>query len=145
MTPILQQGGRFSLALMASGLVCFSGTTRERPVSWRSWANGFGERLHASPGVLLRVIGMGATLVPAWRRCGPCPGGEGGAKFGTLRAVVPTRAMRRASGLWWITMGKDGHGVVHTFEPLDGKTGRIRVISARRPTKGEVRDDEESP
>jgi uncharacterized protein len=47
----------------------------------------------------------------------------------------------------WITMGKDTHGqyvlVVHTFEQLDDKTARIRVISARRPTKTEVRDYEE--
>jgi len=44
-------------------------------------------------------------------------------------------------------MGKDTHGqyvlVVHTFEQLDDKTARIRVISARRPTKTEVRDYEE--
>jgi uncharacterized DUF497 family protein len=47
----------------------------------------------------------------------------------------------------WITIGKDTHGqyvlAVHTFEQFDGKTGRIRVISARRPTKAEVRDYEE--
>jgi len=44
-------------------------------------------------------------------------------------------------------MGKDTHGqyvlVVHTFEQLDDKTARIRVISAQRPTKTEVRDYEE--
>ena len=47
----------------------------------------------------------------------------------------------------WITMGKDLHGqsvvVVHTFEEVDVNTGRVRVISARRPTKTEVHDYEE--
>lgn len=47
----------------------------------------------------------------------------------------------------WITMGKDTCGqsilVVHTFEQIDDKTARIRVISARRPTRTEVRDYEE--
>jgi uncharacterized DUF497 family protein len=47
----------------------------------------------------------------------------------------------------WITMGKDTHGrsllVVHTFDPIDGQTARIRLISARRPTRGELRVYEE--
>lgn len=47
----------------------------------------------------------------------------------------------------WITMGKDARGqsilVVHTFEQIDGETARVRLISARRPTRSEVRDYEE--
>lgn len=47
----------------------------------------------------------------------------------------------------WITMGKELLGqyvlVVHTFEELDDRTARIRVISARRPTRVEIRDYEE--
>jgi len=43
----------------------------------------------------------------------------------------------------WVTMGKDTRGqsilVVHTFEHIDDETARIRIISARRPTKTEVR------
>lgn len=42
----------------------------------------------------------------------------------------------------WITMGKDTHDryvlVVHTFEELGDETGRIRIISARRPTRAEA-------
>ena len=33
--------------------------------------------------------------------------------------------------------------VVHTFEPLTDDRGRIRLISARRPTKSEFRDYDE--
>lgn len=47
----------------------------------------------------------------------------------------------------WITMGKEIHGqyvlVVHTFESLGDRAGRIRIISARRPTRAEVRNYEE--
>lgn len=47
----------------------------------------------------------------------------------------------------WITLGKDRTGryvtVVHTFEPLSDDRVRIRLISARRPTKAEVHDYEE--
>lgn len=47
----------------------------------------------------------------------------------------------------WITMGKDVRGqsflVVHTFEQLDNDTARIRIISARRPTRTETRNYEE--
>ena len=47
----------------------------------------------------------------------------------------------------WITMGKDTTDryvlVVHTFEALPDGNGRVRLISARRPTKTEVRDYEE--
>jgi uncharacterized DUF497 family protein len=46
----------------------------------------------------------------------------------------------------WITLGKDATDryvlVVHTFE-LTNDRARIRLISARRPTKVEVRDYEE--
>ena len=47
----------------------------------------------------------------------------------------------------WITMGEDRLGqsilVLHTFEHLDDETARIRIISARRPTRTEARDYEE--
>jgi len=44
----------------------------------------------------------------------------------------------------WITMGKDAADrYVHTFEALPDGCGRVRLISARRPTKTEVRDYEE--
>lgn len=49
--------------------------------------------------------------------------------------------------LRWITMGKDTRGqsvlIVHTFEQLDEKTARLRIISARRPTRAEARAYEE--
>jgi uncharacterized DUF497 family protein len=47
----------------------------------------------------------------------------------------------------WITLGKDARGqyllVVHEFEWLSEDRGRVRLISARRPTKTEIRDYEE--
>lgn len=47
----------------------------------------------------------------------------------------------------WITMGKDTHGnyvlVFHTFEQMDDNVGRIRIISARPPTRVEIGDYEE--
>jgi uncharacterized DUF497 family protein len=47
----------------------------------------------------------------------------------------------------WITLGKDltaGYVlVVHTFEQLGNERGRIRMISARQPTRAEVRAYEE--
>jgi uncharacterized DUF497 family protein len=47
----------------------------------------------------------------------------------------------------WITLGKDAGGqytlVVHTFEWLADERGRVRLISARRPTRSEIRDYEE--
>jgi len=47
----------------------------------------------------------------------------------------------------WITLGKDASGqyalVIHTFEWLADNRGRVRLISARRPTKTEIRDYEE--
>ena len=46
----------------------------------------------------------------------------------------------------WITLGKDAGGqyalVIHTFEWLAGERGRVRLISARRPTRAEIRDYE---
>lgn len=46
----------------------------------------------------------------------------------------------------WITLGKDAMDqyalVVHTFEPLADDRARIRLISARRPTKAEVHNYE---
>ena len=48
----------------------------------------------------------------------------------------------------WITMGREAAGqyvlVVHTFMPTGSNGGRIRMISARRPTASEVRDYEEA-
>jgi len=47
----------------------------------------------------------------------------------------------------WITLGKDASGqyvlAIHTFEWLAESRGRVRLISARRPTKTEIRDYEE--
>jgi uncharacterized DUF497 family protein len=47
----------------------------------------------------------------------------------------------------WITLGKDATDqyvlVVHTFETLTNDRGRIRLISARKPTKSEVNNYEE--
>ena len=47
----------------------------------------------------------------------------------------------------WITLGKDAGGqytlVVHTFEWLADEQGLVRLISARRPTRAEIRDYEE--
>lgn len=47
----------------------------------------------------------------------------------------------------WITLGKDATNqyvlVVHTFEALTDDRARIRLISARRPTRAEVSDYEE--
>ena len=44
----------------------------------------------------------------------------------------------------WVTMGRDRTNsyvlVVHTFEQLTHDRGRVRLISARRPTKAEVRN-----
>ena len=47
----------------------------------------------------------------------------------------------------WITLGKDAGGqyalVIHTFEWLADERGRVRLISARRTTRTEIRDYEE--
>jgi uncharacterized DUF497 family protein len=49
----------------------------------------------------------------------------------------------------WITIGKDMMGrylvVVHTFKQLTDDLGRIRLISARRPTRAEVHAYEGEP
>ena len=43
----------------------------------------------------------------------------------------------------WITLGKDDRGhyvlVVHTFEWSTADRGRVRLISARKPTRAEIR------
>ena len=48
----------------------------------------------------------------------------------------------------WITLGKDASGqyalVIQTFEWLADERGRVRLISARRPTRAEIRDYEEN-
>jgi uncharacterized protein len=47
----------------------------------------------------------------------------------------------------WITLGIDAGGqhalVIHTFEWLDNERARVRLISARRPTRAEISDYEE--
>jgi hypothetical protein len=47
----------------------------------------------------------------------------------------------------WIPLGKDAAGqyvlVVHTFEQLNHESGRVRLISARPPTRAEVHTYEE--
>ena len=47
----------------------------------------------------------------------------------------------------WITLGKEAGGqyvlVIHTFEWLAKDRGRVRLVSARRPTKTEIRGSEE--
>jgi len=47
----------------------------------------------------------------------------------------------------WITLGRDMIGqyvlAVHTFELLTDELGRVRLISARRPTRAEVHAYEE--
>lgn len=49
----------------------------------------------------------------------------------------------------WVTLGKDASGqyvlVIHTFELLADNRGRVRLISARRPMRTEIRDYEEQP
>ena len=47
----------------------------------------------------------------------------------------------------WITLGKDADGqytlAVHTFEWLADEWGPVRLISARRPARAEIRDYQE--
>ncbi|MBN8733363.1 MAG: BrnT family toxin [Acidobacteria bacterium] len=47
----------------------------------------------------------------------------------------------------WITLGKDALGhyclVVHTYQPVDESAARVRIISARRPGRAEIRAYEE--
>ena len=43
----------------------------------------------------------------------------------------------------WITLGRSGSGslmlVVHTWAQIDSERARVRIISARRPTRREAR------
>jgi len=63
-----------------------------------------------------------------------------------LAVSIPDEEHSEAEGRW-ITLGKDGTGryvlVVHTFEALTDDRVRIRLISARRPTKAEILSYEE--
>ncbi len=63
-----------------------------------------------------------------------------------LALTIPDEEHSEAEARW-ITLGEDLSGryvlVVHTFELLTDGQGRIRMISARRPTKTEIRDYEE--
>lgn len=47
----------------------------------------------------------------------------------------------------WITLGRDVHGqyclVVHTYQRVDESEARVRIISARRPGRAEIRAYEE--
>ena len=47
----------------------------------------------------------------------------------------------------WITMGRDGHDVIlvviHAFREVKDDEGIIRIISARKATKNEVKQYEE--
>ena len=47
----------------------------------------------------------------------------------------------------WITLGRDARSqnivVVHTFEQPDESVARIRIISARRPSRSEILEYEE--
>jgi len=47
----------------------------------------------------------------------------------------------------WVTLGKDSHEVVlvvvHTFQEIEANEWLIRIISARKATKGETRQYEE--
>ena len=47
----------------------------------------------------------------------------------------------------WITLGKDGRSqyvlVVHTYDQSDEAVARIRIISARKPSRAEIHEYEE--
>ena len=62
-------------------------------------------------------------------------------------AVTITDEEHSETEVRWITLGKDASGqyalVIHTFEWLADERGRVRLISARRPTRAEIRDYEE--
>ena len=53
----------------------------------------------------------------------------------------------RAATVFLDPLGKDAFGhdvlVIHTFEWLADDRGRVRLISARKPTRAEIRDYEE--
>jgi uncharacterized protein len=63
-----------------------------------------------------------------------------------LALTIPDEGHSEAEARW-ITLGKDATAqyvlVVHTFESLTNDRARIRLISARRPTKAEVHSYEE--
>jgi hypothetical protein len=63
-----------------------------------------------------------------------------------LALTIPDEEHSEAEARW-ITLGKDASGqyalVIHTFDWLDDERGRVRLISARRPTKGEIGGYEE--
>jgi hypothetical protein len=63
-----------------------------------------------------------------------------------LAATIPDEGHSEVEDRW-ITLGKDASGhyvlVIHTFEWLADDRGRVRLISARRPTKTEIRDYQE--
>ena len=48
----------------------------------------------------------------------------------------------------WVTIGKDEEGryilVVHTFQEVEPNRASVRIISARRPTKTEIAQYEET-
>jgi len=66
--------------------------------------------------------------------------------MGPLALTIPDEEHSETEARW-ITLGKDRMGryvtVVHTFESLADDRARVRLISARRPTKSEVHDYEE--
>jgi uncharacterized DUF497 family protein len=63
-----------------------------------------------------------------------------------LAITIPDEEHSEAEARW-VTVGKDANGqyllAVHTFEQSDHDRGRVRLISARRPTKAEIRSYEE--
>lgn len=63
-----------------------------------------------------------------------------------LAVIIPDEDHRETETRWiTLRMGADGRYalVIRTFELLANDRGRIRMISARRPTKAEIRDYEE--
>ena len=62
-------------------------------------------------------------------------------------AVTIQDAAHSESEIRWVTLGKDTGGrymlVVHTFEWLANERARVRLISARQPTRAEIQDYEE--
>ena len=63
-----------------------------------------------------------------------------------LAVTIPDE-QHSESEIRWITLGTDAGGqyalLIHTFEWLAEERGRVRLISARRPTKAEIRDYQE--
>ncbi len=63
-----------------------------------------------------------------------------------LAVTIPDDGHSQAEARW-ITLGRDAGGqyvlVFHMFEWLADERGRVRLISARRPTRAEIRDYEE--